>query len=301
MIPSGAAARLSRGIWALVPAVCHHRVHRANRSFCGRAADGGPARTAIAGSRRAHSQCRAGSACGLGDRARTRRASSGVTIPPSARSSTSSQDLPPGQTGRGKSVTVSARNPCWLWSRSSWSVREVTIRFLLRIVIYRPGSTGGTSARHMPACRNRSASPRHSRLPPPLAAASPLANSACAEQQTVSRASTAPMPGAGFPYRLARPGHAVRRCSARGGAARNGAGRCARMALSTSSNRADGKAPGPSTGSRQPLDWHPRMAAWGGELHTDAYPAARSVLSTGHRRRGAPRFQPREHPRCPGA
>jgi hypothetical protein len=181
MIPPGAGARLSRAIPAPVPAACQHRVHRASRNFCGRAADEGPARTAIAGSRRAHSQCRAGSACGLGDRARTRTASSGVTVPPSARSSTSSRDLPPGQTGREKPVTAPARSPCWRCPQSSRSVRQVAVRFVLRIVSYRPGSTGGTGGRHVPASRYRSASPRHSRLPPPLAAASSLANSASAE------------------------------------------------------------------------------------------------------------------------
>jgi hypothetical protein len=87
---------------APVPEACRHRNHRASRSFCGRAVDRGPARSAIAGSRRAHSQCRSGSACGLGDRARKRRASSDVTVPPLARSSTSSRDLPPGQTGPGE-------------------------------------------------------------------------------------------------------------------------------------------------------------------------------------------------------
>ena len=204
-----APTRLSRRIPAPAPAACRHRDHRASRYSCGRAADGGPARTAIAGSRRTHSQCRAGSACGLGDRARKRRASPGVTVPPSARSSTSSRDLPPGQTGREKSVTASARSPCWLCPRSSWSVRQVTVKFVLRIVIYKSGSTGGTITRHVPACRNRSASPRHSRLPPPLASASLLANSASAEHQTASRASTAPMPCSGFAL-PARPAAARR-------------------------------------------------------------------------------------------
>ena len=80
----GVVAGLSPGIPAPVLAACRRRDHRATRSFCGRAADGGPARTAIAGSRRTHSHCRADSAGGPGDRARKRRAPSGVPVPPSA-------------------------------------------------------------------------------------------------------------------------------------------------------------------------------------------------------------------------